>query len=69
MKPIVPKGEGAGAPLSIRFPKAVLVRIDAAAKATGNSRTETIMHLLRWALDEYEAQRSAEADKETSKEA
>lgn len=68
MKPIVPKGEGAGSPLSIRFPKTVLTRIDAAAKATGNSRTETILHLLRWALDEYEAQRAAEAGGEAPKE-
>lgn len=53
--PIVPPGEGAGVPLSIRYPKGLLERLDACAKATGNNRNETIMHLLRWALTEFEA--------------
>lgn len=64
MDPVIPVGEGHGKPLSIRFPLALLKRIDAAAKATGNNRTETILHLLRWALDEYERQRANERARE-----
>lgn len=62
VKPVVPEGEGPGVPLSVRYPKGLLVRIDACAKDTGNSRTETLLHLLRWALDEYETQRAAEKE-------
>ena len=62
VKPVVPPGEGPGIPLSIRYPKQLISRIDACAKATGNNRTETIMHLLRWALDEFDAQRAKERD-------
>lgn len=57
-KPIVPAGEGPGVPLSVRYPKALLARVDACADATGNSRTDTIMHLLRWALDDYESKKN-----------
>ena len=54
MQPIVPKGEGGVKPLSIAFPKQLLVRIDRVAKETNNNRSDTIRHLLRWALDAYD---------------
>lgn len=54
MQPIVPKGEGEVKPLSIAFPKSLLTRIDKVAKETNNNRSDTIRHLLRWALDAYE---------------
>lgn len=53
---IVPPGEGAGVPLSIRYPKGLVDRLDVCAKETGNTRNDTIMHLLRWALTEWEQQ-------------
>lgn len=52
---VVPEGEGIGHPLSVRYPEKLLARIDACAEETGNSRTDAILHLLRWALDRYEA--------------
>lgn len=60
LKKIVPQGEGPGSPLSMRFPKALLKRLDACATATGNTRTEVVMHLLRWALESYETERLRE---------
>lgn len=61
MDPVVPDGEGEGIPLSIRYPKKLLERVDSCAKGTGNNRTETIMHLLRWALTKYEGEREQES--------
>jgi metal-responsive CopG/Arc/MetJ family transcriptional regulator len=61
MNPVVPEGEGVASPLSLRIPEKLVKRVDAVAKATGNSRTETILHLMRWALDEYDRQRAADA--------
>lgn len=63
MNPVVPEGEGVASPLSLRIPEKVLRRIDAVAKATGNPRSETMLHLMRWALDEYERQRAEEVVK------
>lgn len=63
VKPVVPEGEGVAKPMSLRVPEKLIERIDAVAKATGNARTETLLHLVRWALDEYEAQRAAEDPK------
>jgi metal-responsive CopG/Arc/MetJ family transcriptional regulator len=52
---VVPEGEG---PLSeaitIRMPKKMLERIEKAAKETENNRSDTILHLLRWAMAQYE---------------
>ena len=63
VKPIVPLGEGKTSPLSIRFSEALMRRLDAVAKVTGNNRSETVLHLVRWALDEYGRQRAAEKEK------
>lgn len=53
---VVPEGEG---PLSeaitVRMPKKLLERVTRCAKGTENNRSDTILHLLRWALDAYEA--------------
>ena len=67
MKPVVPEGEGVAKPLSLRVPEKLIERIDAVAKATGNPRTDTIMHLLRWALDEYARQRAEETEEKRSR--
>jgi metal-responsive CopG/Arc/MetJ family transcriptional regulator len=54
--PIVPQGVGDTRPLSIRFPSDLIKRLDACALATDNSRSEVIVYLVRWGLDEYKAQ-------------
>lgn len=61
VSPVVPEGEGVGYPLSMRYPKGLLKRIDKVAKETGNTRTDTILHMLRWALAEVDRQRAEEA--------
>lgn len=60
---MIPSGEKnkATRPLAIRFNEDLLKRIDRVAKDTHNSRTDAIMHLLRWALTRYEEERSAES--------
>lgn len=59
-KAVVPKGEGPTKPLSIRFPEKILKDIDRVASETNNDRTATIMHMLRWAVAEYKAQKEVE---------
>lgn len=58
MTPVLtrPVGTGEARPTSVRIPKSMLEEIDAAAKDTGLSRSETILQLLRWALDEHKAE-------------
>lgn len=57
---VVPEGEG---PLSeavtVRLPKKILERIEKCAKDTENNRSDTILHLLRWALGAYEKKGSS----------
>lgn len=52
---IIPEGEG---PLSqaitIRMPKKLLERIEKATRDTGNTRSDTILHLLRWGISAHE---------------
>lgn len=60
MSPIIPPGEGVAKPLSMRYPEQLLKRIDAIAKETRHTRTDTIMHLLRWAVTRYEEEHDAE---------
>lgn len=55
-KSIVPEGDGDSSPLSIRYPSALVKRIDAIAKQTKNTRTDTIIYLLKWAVATQEAQ-------------
>ena len=66
MNPVVPEGEGAGAPVSFRVPEKLLARLDACAKATNNSRTDVILHLLRAALTQYESDAAASKSKKTA---
>jgi metal-responsive CopG/Arc/MetJ family transcriptional regulator len=53
---VVPQGDGPTKPVSLRFPVSLLRRLDACAAATDNSRSDVVFYLLRWALDQYEAQ-------------
>jgi len=68
LKPIIPKRDRGelSDPVSVRFPKDVLKRIDRAAAETRNKRSEAILHLVEWALEKYEAQREAEEKGEES---
>lgn len=53
---VVPSGEGlAGEAITVRLPKKLLERVERCAKETSNNRTDTIQHLLRWALNAYES--------------
>jgi hypothetical protein len=61
MDPVVPEGEGEAKPLSIAYPEKLVERIDKIAKETGNTRSDTIRHLLRWGCSAYEKGRSEEA--------
>jgi hypothetical protein len=55
VQPIVPEGRRRReSPSPLRSRKALLARIDRVAKETNNSRSDTIRHLLRWALDAYD---------------
>lgn len=60
VSPVVPPSEGPSRVLSLRVPQRVLERVDAVAEDTGHDRTATVLHLLRWALDEYDRQRATE---------
>lgn len=64
---IVPKtelSEGKGLAVAFRCPKSLVARIDAVAKRTGNTRARTIVHMLLWACDAYDASVKAEAEHE-----
>jgi hypothetical protein len=67
LDPVVPEGEGDAKPLSIAYPEKMLERIDKVAHETHNSRSETIRHLLRWALNAYDKGRAAESGLEQKK--
>ena len=42
--------------ITLKLPTKLKARIDAAAKASGNNRTQTILAFVRFGLDEYDAQ-------------
>lgn len=56
--PILPESEGEAKTVTFRMPEALLRRVDAAAAATGHSRTVVLVHLTRWALDQFENDRT-----------
>lgn len=61
MGPLTEKpDEGPLEVITLKIPKKLKARVDAAAKATGNNRSQTILALVRWGLDQFEAQRAAE---------
>ena len=45
---------------SMRWPKDLAARVERVAKETGHEFTPALFHLVKWALDEYDAQREAE---------
>lgn len=52
---IVPEGEGKlSEAVTVRLPKTLLEFIELAADASGNNRSDTILHMLRWAKREIE---------------
>lgn len=66
---ILPPAEGDTKPVSLRVPEMLLKRIDAISKASGHSRTDVMLHFLRWATQEYELEQSrvaAQADADTT---
>lgn len=63
VSPVVPPSEGPSSVLSVRVPQRLRERIEAVAEATGHDKTTTVLHLLRWALDEYDRQLAEESRK------
>jgi metal-responsive CopG/Arc/MetJ family transcriptional regulator len=56
---VVPEGEGKlSQAITLRMPKKLLERVERCAKDTANNRSDTVLHLLRWALGAYEASRA-----------
>lgn len=51
-KLILPTGEGGKKPMSLRLPRTVIERIDALAKARRLTRTDVVLLMLRFCLDE-----------------
>lgn len=51
------------AQLGLRVPEDMLEEIDAAGDEAGYSRTETVIHLLTWALDEHKKEKPAQRGK------
>lgn len=53
-------GEREDKPRSTRWPRALMQRVERVAKESGHDYTTALFHLLKWALDEYDAQRAGE---------
>lgn len=52
---VVPDGEGkASEAITLRLPSKLLARVEKCAKETANTRTDAMLHLMRWALNQYE---------------
>lgn len=66
MNAVVPEGEGVGTSVTFRMPEKLLARLDACAKATNNSRTDVICHLLRAALTQWESERDVSKTKKSA---
>lgn len=64
---LIPQGFGdrEEKPRSTRWPKTMAERIQRVADETGHEWTPALLHLVLWALDEYESQRAAEGIKPT----
>jgi metal-responsive CopG/Arc/MetJ family transcriptional regulator len=56
---ILPPAEGETTQFGIRAPISLVERLDAVAKESGHSRTDVVLHFLRWALQEYESEKKA----------
>lgn len=59
MSDVVPEGEGNKKPIPVGIPEKLLLRLDACAKATGNSRTDVILSILRHGLAQWESEQAA----------
>ncbi len=66
MSDVVPDGEGNKRPIPVGIPEKLLSRLDACAKATGNSRTDVILSLLRHALGQWESEQAAGKTKKSA---
>jgi hypothetical protein len=58
--PVLPENEGELEVLSLKMPRKLRERIDAAAKTAGLNRTQTMLSLMRWALEQFDLQRAEE---------
>jgi hypothetical protein len=56
-------GERESSPRSTRWPKDLAERIQKVADETGHDWTPALFHLAKWAVEEYERQRTVEGAK------
>lgn len=65
MSPVLnrPVGTGPAEPTSIRIPESLLKEIDAAAKEMDLSRSEAILQMLRWSVDQHEREQGRKPKK------
>jgi metal-responsive CopG/Arc/MetJ family transcriptional regulator len=49
--------EGEQVATGVRLPKTLLDRLDEIGESENYSRNEVILHFLKWALEEYEAEK------------
>lgn len=66
MSDLVPEGEGNKKPVPVGIPEKLLLRLDACARATGNSRTDVILKLLRHGLTQWESEHAAQKTKKSA---
>lgn len=66
MSDVVPGGEGNKKPVPVGIPEKLLLRLDACARATGNSRTDVILKLLRRGLADFEAEQASHRPKKSA---
>lgn len=57
-------GERESAPRQMKWPKDMAKRVQSIADEHQQEFTSTTLHLLKWALDEYDRQRAEEKKKE-----
>ena len=55
--PVLPESEGEPKNVTFRMPEGLLRRVDGAAALTGHSRSVALNFLVRWALNQFEAER------------
>jgi len=62
---VFPEDEGELVLVALKMPEKFRDRLDAVSEAIGKNRTQTMLSLMRWALDEYDAQRGGEKPAES----
>lgn len=59
---VFPEDEGELVLVALKMPEKFRERLDACAVSIGKNRTQTMLALMRWALDQVAAQRATEPE-------